>query len=216
VATTASPTALAYAQAPVSGSHLFMITAQTAASPAISGITDTLLNTWAARYTVTVGAFEFEVWSAPCPTGGANTATVTWAAGVPSGRFWIGEIANGGGSVAFTNGNSLDDTTSGNPVTVATLTTAGAAIVLSILRTDGATTFTEWADNSAQVGWAYLLGNGTTNFAAWTLVGEATSVAPILRTPATTGESVTVAFSVTMPSSGGGASQLINSGALVG
>ncbi len=184
---------------------IFFCSLSTVTTESITGITDTRGNTYTEQLDITVGAFRFEIWTAPNPNAGANTVSPSYTATVGSHRGWVIEIGDMG---SFTIGSSasLDQTVAQDPMTLAALTSLTAnGIALVVLATDTASTLAGYTDADGGPTWVNM-GSGGSSHAAYRLVGPSTpNISPKADFSTTeTGESVILA--VASAASGGAAS----------
>lgn len=199
-----NPDDVAFPQNNVANSTLFMLSLSTVTSESITGITDTLSNTWAQVHDETIGSFRLEIWKAPNTGGaGANTATITYSAFTGgSKRVWLIEVI---GNITLSNGpsNTLNTASPVDPLPGATLTVDTEGIAFCIIGTDSSYTFQEWDDF-----WEDLGGGSTSRACYKNINSKTTSLVPALDASTTeSGESLTAAF-YDSPSGGGEASSV--------
>lgn len=147
---TSTPT-LAFAANVGAGSMLFACVQIPDTTTTVSGITDTLGNTWSLTKRQIGTTRAAEMWHAHAPAGGANTITVSFSAAAIC-QFNISEFA--GFSAGMTAGptNGANDTTS--PQTCGEITTTVAAsLILATLAID-----TAFSVSSRLSGWVGLTG----------------------------------------------------------
>ncbi len=180
------------------GTTLKAVIVSTVTSEGVTGITDGHSNTWTEDVDTTVGAFRFEIWSAPNGTSGTTTAAVTWSAFTGSSkRVWLVEILSVG---SLTDGASdtHDQAGAEDPLTLASLTSAGKGVALLVVATDTAHSFSSWSGDGVFLD----MSGGTSSRAAYSIIDDGESLAPLLEVSATeTGESLLMAF---YDSGGGG------------
>lgn len=188
---TSNPETTAYPQNVIAASTLFLLSFSNVTSESITGITDTLSNTWAQVHDNTIGAFRLEIWKAPNTGGaGANTTSVTYSALTASSkRIWIVEVI---GNATLSDGpsNTLDTVTPVDPLPCATLTVDTEGIAFTIVGTDSSYTFQQWDDF-----WEDFGGGSTSRAAYKNINSVTTSLVPALNASTTeSGESLTAAF----------------------
>ncbi len=207
--TVANPATLAFVSNVQAGTYLYCLSDSSVLTETITGITDTLTNTWTVVAAVNVGTSRWECWRAPNPGAGANTVSITYSAHTVGKRIWIAEI-NGLGTTPTSASNTVDNTVAADPVPGATLTVTGDGIALVGIQLDTTNTYVAWKYSSTIPGFFFDMGGGSQSRAAmFPISASHASFAPLEDVSAGTesSESMTVAQYIDPQPSGGGVSR---------
>ena len=177
---TATP-ACAFTTAPTSGNTLIVLAAYGAGTGTINSCADTLLNSYAPLGAqIQIGGKTIRGFIAACPTGGANTATVTLSASQTSPRVNVYEFSGLSTVIdaySITGGNAGSSTAiTGGPVT----TNFMNDLIMGWCRANTAITANEagWTGEATDHSSEFLIStvNGVYT-ATWTQSSSATSAA---------------------------------------
>lgn len=182
------PTALAFNSNVASGDTLYaLVVVADGTTPTVTGVTDSLGNTWALVAGSTTPSFRIELWKAPSGSAGACTVTVDYSsAPANSGLLTIFEFSGQG---TTTNGasNTLDQSVAQDPMTCATLSVTGAGVVFCGVRMDTSYALTAWGGSFNDAG------TGTRARSGYRIVTGALTASPTMDcVVAEAGESLTV------------------------
>jgi hypothetical protein len=175
----------------ITGSRIYVCSLSTVTSEAISSIADTLGNTYSEDIDSTVGAFRFEIWSAPNGSSGANSPAVTYSAfTAATKRLWIYEVVSVG-TLSAGASDTHDQAAAQNPMTLASITSGGIGVAFLMVATDTAHTFSAWTGSGAYVD----MQGGSSSRGAYAIISNGESIAPTMTNLATeSGESLLMAF----------------------
>jgi hypothetical protein len=191
-------TALAFGSNVTAGSELFMVTVVAdGLTPTVSGVSDTLLNTWTVVAAANTTGYRIEVWKAPSPSGGANTVTTTFSGNAANtGSMAIFEFSGMG---VTTNGasNTLSISVAEDPLTLATLTATGPGVAFTAVRMINGFTLSSFGDSFVDAG------GSTRARVAYRILASGASLAPTMDNSTTeAGESLTTVVYEAVVSSG--------------
>lgn len=182
------PVALAYNSNVTAGNMLFaVVVVSDGTTPTVSGITDSLGNTWTKVVGTSAGSFREEVWKAACGSSGANTVTVDYSSSPANTGILVISEFSGMGTTTDGASNTSDVGVAADPLPCATLTTTGAGVIFCAVRMDNAFNITTWNDSFN------ASGVGTRSTAAYRVTATGVSAAPAIDCTTTeAGESLTV------------------------